>query len=67
MKDIVNIAVVNFAAVWGDKKANLKKIEEYCEAAGKRGADMVIFPETCLSGYDDESEKARNEKMHLKK
>lgn len=64
MKDILNIAVVNFHAIWGSKEENLKKIIEFAEAAGKRGAEMIVFPETALSGYSDEEGKARNEKMH---
>lgn len=66
MKDIINIAVTNFTAVWGDKEANLKRIVEYAEAAGKRGADLLVMPETALTGYDDESEKPRAEKMHAR-
>lgn len=64
MKDIMNIAVVNFTAIWGNKETNLKRIKEYSEAAGKRGADMVVFPETALCGYDDDEGKPRAEKMH---
>lgn len=53
MRDILNIAVVNFHAFWGDKRRNLQRIVEYTEAAGKRGAEMIVFPETALTGYDD--------------
>lgn len=65
MKDIMNIAVVNFTTIWGNKEANLKRIKEYVEAAGKRGADLIVFPETALSGYDDDTNKPRSEKMHV--
>lgn len=51
MKDIMNIAVVNFATEWGNKQSNLKRILEYCEAAGKRGADFIVFPETALINF----------------
>ena len=56
MKDIMNIAVVNFATEWGNKQSNLKRILEYCEAAGKRGADFIVFPETALISYDTDKD-----------
>ena len=65
MKDIINLSVVNFNALWGEKEKNLKRIIEFAEEAGMRGADMIVFPETALSGYDDdESHSERTEKMH---
>ena len=66
MKDIINIAVVNFTAVWGNKDINRNRILGYCEAAGKRGMDMIVFPETALTGYDNDTEHERSEKMHVK-
>ncbi|HJB90142.1 MAG TPA: carbon-nitrogen hydrolase family protein [Candidatus Eisenbergiella merdigallinarum] len=60
-KDIINLAVVNFSAVWGDKEQNLKRILEYIDAAALKGAQMVIFPETCLTGYDPEDEDMNRE------
>lgn len=66
MKDIMNIAVVNFATEWGNKQSNLKRILEYCEAAGKRGADFIVFPETALSGYDTDKDHPQSEMMHTK-
>ena len=51
-KDIMNIAVMNFKVWTGDKETNLAHIEEYTVAAAKRGADLVLFPEMCLMGYD---------------
>ena len=52
MRDIINLGVVNFKVATGDKQANLSRIKEYAIAAGKRGADMIVFPEMCLMGYD---------------
>lgn len=66
MKDIINIAVVNFKTTWGMKEINRNKILGYCEEAGKRGADFIVFPETALTGYDNEPDKARTEKMQVK-
>ena len=51
-KDILNIGVVSFQPTWGDKEHNLQRIAGFAECAAKRGADMVLFPETALSGYD---------------
>ncbi|MCD8098892.1 MAG: carbon-nitrogen hydrolase family protein [Lachnospiraceae bacterium] len=66
MKHVINIAVVNFYAEWGNKENNLARILDYTEAAGKRGADMLVMPETCLTGYMDEEGKSRTEKMHAR-
>lgn len=52
MKDIITVAVVNFKTYTADKPRNLSRLCEYTEAAAKRGADLVLFPELCLMGYD---------------
>ena len=64
MKDIITISAVNFKSVWGDSASNTKRMLEYTEAAGKQGVDLIVFPETALTSYDDEQGKAREEKMH---
>ena len=65
MKDILNLAVVNFAPVWGDKEKNLSRILEYIDAAGRQGVQMIVFPETALTGYDVESgDLEREARMH---
>lgn len=66
MKDVINLGVVNFTCVWGDKAANLRRIVQYAERAGERGADMVVFPETALTGYGNDAEHDRAEKMHVR-
>ena len=66
MKNIMNLALVNYQTVWGDKKANLARISDYCEEAGKRGADMIVFPETALTGYGNDAGKEWKDKMHVK-
>ena len=66
MKDIMTVSVVTFHPVWGNKEANLKRIMEYTECAAKKGTDLVIFPEMCLTGYDDEADKPLKEKMQYK-
>lgn len=52
MCDVLNIAVVNFKVLFGDKQANLSRIEEFTVACAKRGAELILFPEMCLMGYD---------------
>lgn len=49
---VVSIACVNFATVWGDKEANLKKIKGFTEQAAGQGNDLVVFPELALTGYE---------------
>lgn len=63
MKDIINVSTVTFNAVWGNKEKNLNRIKGYIEAAAKRGADFIVFPEMALTGYDDEEDKEKPEKM----
>ena len=52
MKDIINIAVVNFRLSSAGKSSNQKRIIEYSEAACRRGADLILFPEMCSTGID---------------
>ena len=52
MKDIISVAVVNFKVNAADKENNLSRMCGYAEAAAKRGADLILFPELCLYGYD---------------
>ncbi|ADU27842.1 carbon-nitrogen hydrolase family protein [Ethanoligenens harbinense] len=66
MKDICTVSVVTFHPAWGDKKANLKRIMEYIECAAKKGSDIVVLPEMALTGYDDEGDKPRKEKMQVR-
>ena len=51
-KDIMTVAVVNFKVDAGKKDSNLSRIIGFLEAAAKSGADLVLFPEMCLMGYD---------------
>ncbi len=62
-KDIINLSVVTFNAVWGDKETNLNRIIGYIECAARKGSHFVVFPEMSLTGYDDESEKEKKDKM----
>jgi predicted amidohydrolase len=64
MKDIITISTVNFHARWGDSADNIKRMLEYVEDAGKNRVDLIVFPETALTGYDDDTEHQGEEKMH---
>lgn len=52
MKQLMNVCCINFWAVYGEKEFNRKRILEFIEAAKKRGADIVLFPEMALTGYE---------------
>lgn len=51
-EDILTIAVVNFKPDAGQKIENLRRMKGFAAAASKRGADLILFPEMCLMGYD---------------
>ncbi len=51
--DEVTIACVNFDTDWGNKEQNLERIKGFITAAAKRGADIILFPELALTGYDN--------------
>lgn len=62
MEDIVTVAAVNFRSKWGDKADNLHRMKGYIRTAAKQGADIILFPETALTGYsvkDDTSDMQR--------
>ena len=52
MKDIITVAVVNFKVYGGKKERNLSRMCEYAECAARRGADLILFPEMSLNGFD---------------
>lgn len=66
MEQVMNVAVVNFHSKWGDKAYNLERITGYMKSASKRGVDLIIFPEMCLTGYDDDTHVMKEEKMQVK-
>ncbi len=47
----ITVASVQFEHAAGDKQANLDKIRRFTAGAAKHGADLVVFPECCISGY----------------
>jgi predicted amidohydrolase len=50
MRD-VRVASVQMESVPGDKEANFGKVERFATEAVARGAEIVVFPECCLTGY----------------
>jgi predicted amidohydrolase len=64
-KDIITVGVVNFKVKTRDKENNVRRILGFAEAAAKRGADLVLFPELCVMGYDyyEDSEIGLEEKL----
>lgn len=66
IKDIIKIGVVNFRTEWGNKEKNTESMISYCKEAAKQGVNLILFPETALTGYDNDKEHVGNEKMHIK-
>lgn len=64
MEDKLTVSVVNFIADWGDPGRNLGRMLEIADKAGRAGTDILVFPETALTGYDDAPAESREEKMH---
>ena len=51
MKNQVMAACVQFEHRDGDKRANLKKIEDFAIQAAQRDVDILVCPEGCITGY----------------
>jgi len=51
MKDKIKLALAQMSSKRENKKENMRKIEETTVKAKEQGADLVIFPELCLTGY----------------
>jgi predicted amidohydrolase len=51
MKERISLALGQISSQRENKKANLRKMEEVTLRAKDQGADIVIFPEMCLTGY----------------
>lgn len=57
----VKAAAVQFQHLPGDKQANLAKVDHWTRAAAAAGAELVVFPECCVSGYWHLRKLARDE------
>ncbi|SFU56256.1 Predicted amidohydrolase [Clostridium sp. DSM 8431] len=62
-------AVVNCSSKWGDKEANKKMMIKYIEEAASKNVNILVFPETVLTGYsyeDPEKDTLQgNDEMHV--
>tara|TARA_Y100001934_G_scaffold122149_2_gene149215 strand:+ start:144 stop:1109 length:966 start_codon:yes stop_codon:yes gene_type:complete len=47
----IRAASVQFHHLPGDKQANLRIVESFVKKAVEERADLVVFPEMCLTGY----------------
>ena len=47
----IRVASVQFEHLAGDKEANFVKIENFTASASEQGAEIVAFPECCITGY----------------
>ncbi|MEF8815936.1 MAG: NAD+ synthase [Salinibacter sp.] len=50
----MNIALAQINPTIGDLEGNRAKILDYARRADDRGADLVVFPELCVTGYPPE-------------
>jgi len=51
MKEKIKVALAQVSCKRGDKKVNIRKIEDNVVRARKQGAELVIFPELSITGY----------------
>ena len=54
MTDSLRIAIAQINPTVGDVDDNAALIERYWREAAQQSADLVVFPELCLSGYPPE-------------
>jgi len=47
----IDVALAQISCKVGDKNHNLRKIEHYVRQAGKKQANLIVFPELALTGY----------------
>ena len=47
----MKIAITNMKAIYNNVEANKKMIKEYVYEASQNGAELILFPEFCLTGF----------------
>ena len=47
----IRVASVQMESAAGDKQANLAKMESFVRRAAAQGAQLIVFPECCITGY----------------
>lgn len=52
MRDPLVVALAQINSVLGEYRTNIEKIEAFTKDAVSQGADIIVFPELSLSGYD---------------
>jgi predicted amidohydrolase len=48
---MIRVSTVQFTHRASDKEYNLGRIEHFCQLAADQGAQLVCFPEMCITGY----------------
>lgn len=56
MTKIINIGAASVSTLALDLEGNSQKIIGCLREAGEKGADIVLFPELCLTGYGAEDQ-----------
>ncbi|MBE0536540.1 MAG: nitrilase family protein [Phycisphaerae bacterium] len=64
MKDI-RVASVQFEHADGDKQVNFSRIEHFVTLAAQQGAQLIAFPECCITGYWHLRRRSREELLQL--
>lgn len=52
MKSDVRVALVQYRAVKGNISENIKRHKAFCASAASLGANIIVFPELSLTGYE---------------
>jgi len=47
----MKLSIAQTDIVWEDKKSNFADAEEYIANAGKKGSDIIVFPEMSMTGF----------------
>lgn len=63
--DTLRVASVQMESAALDKEANLAKVERLAGEAASRGAEIVAFPECCVTGYWHLRKRSREELLAL--
>ena len=61
----IRVASVQFEHAPNDKQANMSKIEHFCEEAARRGVEIIVYPECCITGYWHLRKLSRQELLDL--
>lgn len=59
----LTIACVNFHPAWGNKSENLQRILTVIRDAAGRGAEVVLFPELALTGYQIDPDRSMHHEL----